>query len=1197
MMFREFFLFELRYRFLRLSTYIYFAVIALSAIIAIIGASGAIAKISVQIGDDASGRVLLNSSYNIFILTTFWVYLGFMIVASLVGSGILRDDEYNSRALFFTKPIRTVDYLGGRFLGSFVTLLFIFSATGVGIWLASLLPIYDANVMGANGWLAYLWPYLVSVIPNLYIMAAIFFATAAIFRRPMPVYVCAVAFFIGYLLALNVSKDLDSRILANFLDPMGINAADNTFLKYWTVLEKNSKIIPLAGYYLFNRLLWIGLASLALMFAFFRFRPSETKTKTPPQALMASENVSSSPGRFTVPPTSRLDFSGVARFEMLWRNTVKEFLGATQSRSFLVIMLLGMLFTLVSARNVDKIMGTAVYPLTYIVIESISNFFLVFVLIINTIYAAEMVWKERSLKAAQIYDALPLPDGILYLSKLLAMIGIQLVLLLLIMATGLILQSLKGYYHFELGLYGEYLFGLRLWDFVLLSVLVMTIQVLVNHKYVGHFVVILYYLSKLFMGQLGFEHNLYNYNSAGPTMIYSDMNGFGHFLWSTLCFKSYWTALALLMAAISALFWVRGVETAWSVRMRLARLRFGWKMKIFTLLALSLFLGIGAYIFYNTNILNTYRTTYEKDEISAQYEKLYKKYEGTPQLRLVGTKLKVDIYPEQRTVRFAGKYQLQNKTTEPIKLLLLTINSAATIHTLQPQAENHQLFFDREHSFVGFELNQAIQPGEQTVLDFDLEYQPRGFKNQSVDNRIVANGTFVRSDQYLPYIGYTEEEELSDNAKRKRHGLAAKARLAKIDDITAHGNNGLSTFADQISLDIVVRTSLDQVAIAPGVLKKEWRENGRRCFHYVMERPIWNFYCVVSGRYEVLADEWNGVKIEVYYLKKHPFNVRKMIDATKKSLEYFSENFSPYQYQEVRFVEFPRYSTFAQAHPGMIPWSEAIGFITRVDEKHDDVDYPFLFAAHEVAHQWWAHQFLGAAVQGGPFLAESLAEYSSLMVLRKEASDKEIRTMMRYRLDKYLQGRSNEKKEELPLFLVEQQDYLYYAKGALAFHTLESFVGEKVINTALAKFLQQYAYQGPPYVTTREFARYLKEAVPAEYHSLITDLFETITLYDNKIGSVKASKLPNGQYSVVVEVQAKKVRLESNGVETPQPLHDWIDIEVTGKDDRGLYFQRQPLTNEHSRYEFEVAAPPKQVTIDPYTKLLNKHPDGNSKKF
>ena len=161
-----------------------------------------------------------------------------------------------------------------------------------------------------------------------------------------------------------------------------------------------------------------------------------------------------------------------------------------------------------------------------------------------------------------------------------------------------------------------------------------------------------------------------------------------------------------------------------------------------------------------------------------------------------------------------------------------------------------------------------------------------------------------------------------------------------------------------------------------GYLQKEWTENGRKYFHYKMDSPIMNFYSFLSARYEVKKDKWNDVDLEIYYHKGHEYNLDRMIEGVKHSLDYYSENFSPYQHRQVRILEFPRYASFAQSFPNTIPYSEAIGFIADVrDVEGDDsndaiqigdlkIDYPYYITAHEVAHQWFAHQVIGGNVEG-----------------------------------------------------------------------------------------------------------------------------------------------------------------------------------------------------------------------------------------
>ena len=122
-------------------------------------------------------------------------------------------------------------------------------------------------------------------------------------------------------------------------------------------------------------------------------------------------------------------------------------------------------------------------------------------------------------------------------------------------------------------------------------------------------------------------------------------------------------------------------------------------------------------------------------------------------------------------------------------------------------------------------------------------------------------------------------------------------------------------------------TSADQIALAPGYLQREWTENGRRYFHYKMDRPMLPFFCYLSARWEVKRGEWRGLPIEVYYDPQHAYNVDRMIQASQKSLDYFTANFSPYQHRQVRILEFPRYAQFAQSFANTIPFSESSGFI------------------------------------------------------------------------------------------------------------------------------------------------------------------------------------------------------------------------------------------------------------------------------
>ena len=105
-----------------------------------------------------------------------------------------------------------------------------------------------------------------------------------------------------------------------------------------------------------------------------------------------------------------------------------------------------------------------------------------------------------------------------------------------------------------------------------------------------------------------------------------------------------------------------------------------------------------------------------------------------------------------------------------------------------------------------------------------------------------------------------------------------------------------------------------------------------------------DFFAYVSARYAVKRVMYQGVDnpvaIEVYHTPAHNYDVDDMIDASKAGLAYYEKNFSPFQYRQYRILEYPRYRGFAQSFPNTVPFSEGIGFISRV-EKPTDIDFAY----------------------------------------------------------------------------------------------------------------------------------------------------------------------------------------------------------------------------------------------------------------
>ena len=298
-------------------------------------------------------------------------------------------------------------------------------------------------------------------------------------------------------------------------------------------------------------------------------------------------------------------------------------------------------------------------------------------------------------------------------------------------------------------------------------------------------------------------------------------------------------------------------------------------------------------------------------------------------------------------------------------------------------------------------------------------------------------------------------------------------------------------------------------------------------------------------------------------------------------------------------MEFPRYQQFAQSFPNTIPFSEAIGFIMKVDDNND-VDMAYYVTAHEVAHQWWGHQVAGANTLGSTIMVESMAQYTALMVMEKEYTSKNINKYLKYELDRYLAGRSFERKGEQPMVTCDNQQYIHYQKGSLVMYQLKDLIGEDSLNAALSRFIKDYGFQSAPYVQSPTFINYLRNATPDSLKYVVTDLFEKITLFNLQTTEATATKVGNN-YKVKIKTEAEKVYSDSIGNEQKIPIKDWIDIGVFTEDANGkdslMYVKRNYIGKKENEFEITVSSKPTKAGIDPMFKLIDRATEDNLKKI
>jgi ABC-2 type transport system permease protein len=560
----------------------------------------------------------------------------------------------------------------------------------------------------------------------------------------------------------------------------------------------------------------------------------------------------------------------------------------------------------------------------------------------------------------------------------------------------------------------------------------------------------------------------------------------------------------------------------------------------------------------------------------------------------------IDLYPEELRVVTKGRYVLRNLTPHPINEIHVRLMEDDLELTLSGMSGARLETDDRELDYQIYRLNTSMPPGDERVLTFETVRWHRGFRNGEPNTRLVQNGTFLSKDELTPVIGMSREGTLEDAQARKHFGLPSRGGRAKLEDLSATAqpsDHGGWTWSD-----ITLATSADQTPIAPGRRVMDETRDGRRIARFVSEAPVRDKFSVQSARYAEKHRQHKGVDLSVYYHAPHSWNVDRMLNALAASLDYYQASFGPYQFRHVRILEYPGYANFAQAFAGTIPYSETYGFTADFRDS-TIIDHVTATTAHELAHQYWAHQVYPADMEGSLLLVETLANYSALMTLRNIAGEAQMRRLLKYTLDRYLGGRAGYgSANEPPLIRVEGQNYLTYQKGALAMYLVQERLGEEAVNRALKSLIQRFGFKGPPYPRSVDLVNALRaEAKSAEDQNLITDLFERVILYDLRAGAPTAVQRADGKWDVSVPVEAKKYSSDERGIETETTLAEHIEVglftEHPGVHDFKakdvIVVERRLIRSGSQVLRFVADRKPTHAGIDPYSFYIDRNSSDN----
>lgn len=1185
--FRELVRFELAYQLRRPWPWLAFSVLALFAF-----QTTRVSIVPVTMPEN----FILNSPFIVASVSVIGCLVWLLVGAPIAGEAGARDVQTGLHPLVYTQPLGSREYVAGRFVGALLLNLFVLLGVQLGSLLAAYAPGVDPEIIGPFRPLAYLAGYGLIALPNALIATTLQFAFALRSGRALTAWFASIVLlFLTVpvpILLFTALRDLGPALLA---DPIGMMAIMNELMSEWTIVEKNVRMFTLDGAMLANRLLWLTItgALLTLVLVRFRFEHRVAGTGWRPFGRRSAARTTS-PTPATRQPTV---YAPEATLSFGWRTRLLQMLASARA-SFRALaasvpglfLLFGypVFVTLVTWSN-SQHWGITLTPRTgYLLskqltgpITQIADYRTIVPLLI-IYFTGVLIWRERDARVEETVDATAAPEWAFLGGKLLGLTLLLVASLATLTASAMTIQLALGHHDLQLDLYARILLGLQLPEYLLFAVLAFAIHTIVDDRYLGLLATVMAWLLLALAAWFGIEHDLLVY-SASPGWQYTDMRGFGGSLGPWLWLKGYWAGWAVLLLVATRLLWVRGRHDGLRHRLRAVRRRLSPSTVAVAVLGGLIVVALGGFVFYDTNVRNDFLAADEITAQRAQYERVYGRFEGVPQPVRTSTRLLIEIQPDRGLATVNGSYRLVNPHASAIDSVHVEPALSVETRVTFDRSARVVLADDRLGHFI-YRLDEPLQPGDSLELRFEATLRPRGLRHGGAGRPIMKNGSYFTSGA-LPVIGYQARRELTAADDRRAHGLPRQLTIVPPGDIDPH-----TTAAQGATFEAVISTAADQVAVAPGELRRTWREDGRRWFHYGSDVPIVGTETFFSAAYTVHREQRRGVDIQAFVHPGHAEHLPRVLRGARAALDYFSEQFGPYPYPFLQIVEQPgNFLGMGVDGSGVVTAGE--GFFL-LDPEGNGFDAMFEIVAHEMGHQWWGVQLRPAFAEGGGVISEGLAWYSALQLVKREQGPDALRRFMALMRQPYpwppiRTGR--------PL-LRAMDPWANYRKAPFALFALAEYIGEDRVNAALRELVRTRATS---FATTLDLYRELQAVTPDSLQYLLRDLFERNTFWEFEVAGVGAQEMPSGDWRVALDVSARKMVVDSAGESAEVPMDEWVEIGVFGPPAAGggelsapLYLQRHRVRSGRQTLTVTVSERPTLAGVDPFH-LLDWVEDGD----
>ena len=1213
-MFKNSFLFELRYRLKSPGTWICLVALILMAYREMLAGEW---DLLIQ-----SGRVARNSPYTVYYLFMYYTFWAATVGSALMIPTLLRDLKSGTAELLYSFPIHSKQYFLGKYLASMLVFVLVMSSVAIGFitmpYITAALGTHDASEFVTTPWAHIGHAFVLWVLPACFVYGSLTFALTAISGRTGPAYalmMLAVGLFV--MITALYGDGAPKSTLVQILDPLGKVTVEGQ-IYYWTAEERMQRFLAFEGALLQNRLLYITLAATVLIVALINFdvrqllqrakgRDAKIAAKKIAAAQKSANEVQSwMPDNVTANSIelnrtstwlywfSHAVVSGWQLFGVVIKN--KAFY-LSMLTLIAMLVLAGFSYQPVAFEGSGKLL-----PKVFILMPGLMYPSLIFTLVAAAFFSIELCDREKSFRIDQLVEACPVPTWSLMLAKLIGVMLMALTLTLIPVVAVLCIQFGQGYFDTSWTTLAH-VTGLVLLPLMLSYVLISLIcYAVLQHKALAQGVAIVVCITPAIFNEVKTVEN-FMYLWAWPFFVQlSDFAASAQYVQRNASFAVYWLSLYFALTVVAYWLWPRGAAAPTVVRLGQAISRMRPVSIVLAGLFGSVFVWSALQIHAGMVVRNHYQSSNEEHAEQADYEKRYSATRDTVQPKIIDADINVDLYPAQRRADYSANLTLANKSAGAIDELIMHYADFSTIKALaynrQPlTAQQH----DHIHRRLSYRLPQPLLPGQTAVVNIELEASYQGFSNDEFDyhGTLVADGSYFGSSMW-PTFGYDRLRELEAVGLRQQYALGKRKLKAPLSAAGVVADIATTDDADLLTSRIHITTHSDQIPIAPGESNCHRQQEERTsCVYESQQLMPWNIH-MVSGRYQLAKASWypeqggQPVTIELYFHPDHGDNIEHFITAAKHALSEGHRQWGQFPYQSLRLAEVPNGLTDSQVSGNLIIIPETHGWLHdyRQTPATDWITYQ---VARDVSRIWW-QQVAVADVRGQQLLTDAIAALQGLRAIASAWSPAASARFVDQISDNYLRERTTEDQLEVAVIDLDRQQYAVN-KASLALFSAYHELGATAFTTRLSTYFNAKRNNTrPPYAHSGDLIQLLLSGAPdPSSEQRLKQLFYATHYYDFRVASTRVTGDSNNGYQLHVDFTGTQYQYNA-GKDHMSDYQGPIDVQVLGGEQRDIVLYDGKLHFQRGNAQLQLMLPqkPLEVVINAQRRLLERSPNNNA---